>query len=517
MNKLPAKQIYVLIIIIVGIFVLSVYSTYSIFTLESSTDNIVNINTPSSITLDTETYEYKQVIVPKNGIISTDIDIYNNADDNICYGIWYKVVAEDLESKVKVYENTDTSLTTSGVLNSVTSKRVSLIIINDNNLEVKVNIGLSHEKNNESCSFNLISGRKLISSTITNPQMLANTLIRNTIVKDNSEGYLIYKNNIEKINILPDSKIYVSKSFTYSKEVFTLTEPELVENKDINKYVSNETTSYYTCLEKDKCSKLYKINATTIDEEETSISKYDTYIGYLEGESGLRKEDKDYFYFGDNPTNFIYYNCKNELDTNTCELWRIMGFYYNEENDKYLTKIIKDSSLGTYIYDKNNNVFNKSELFTYLNKDYKINNNNLMIEINYNEERITEEEETLAINTSTDKIKANVTLMKITDFLNASICQNKNPANYEQSCLNNNWLNKGSYEYTMTSKYEKPTIDPETEEEIIPANNLVYAIGPSIKETLINEKNFVRPVIYLNERTILLGGTGTIDNPYIIK
>lgn len=516
MSKLPAKQICLLILIITGIFALSVYSTYSIFTLESSTDDIVNIKTPNNITLDTETYEYKQVIVPKNSIITTDVDIYNNADDTICYGIWYKVVAQDLENKVKVYENTDTSLTTSGILDSVTSKRVNLIIVNDNDYDVKVNLGLSHEKNSEACTFNLISGRKLISLTINNPRLLTNNIIRQTNIKHNQEGYLVYKNNTEKINLQPESKIYISKSFTYSKEVFSLTTPELVETKEINKYVSNETTSYYTCLDKDKCNNLYKITAINTTEEEIAITKYDTYVGYLDGESGLRKDEDNYFYFGDNPDNFIYYNCKNELDTSTCELWRIIGFYYNKENDKYITKIIRDSSIGTYIYDKSNNIFNKSELFNYLNKDYKV-NNNLMLEINYNEESVTEEEETIAINTSTDKFKAKITLMKLTDFLNASVCQNRNPANYEKSCLDGNWLNKGLYEFTMTSKYEKPTIDPETEEEIIPDNNKVYLVGPNLKESLINEKNNVRPVIYLKERTMLISGNGTIDSPYIIK
>ena len=105
MNKLSIKQIYALAIIVAGIFVLSIYSTYSIFTLESSTDNIVNIRTPDSITLNAETYEYKQITIPKNTIVSTDIDIYNNADSNLCYGVWYKVVADSLASKIKIYEN----------------------------------------------------------------------------------------------------------------------------------------------------------------------------------------------------------------------------------------------------------------------------------------------------------------------------------------------------------------------------------------------------------------------------
>ena len=516
MNKLPIKQIYALAIIVAGIFVLSIYSTYSIFTLESSTDNIVNIRTPDSITLNAETYEYKQITIPKNTIVSTDIDIYNNADSNLCYGVWYKVVADSLASKIKIYENTESSLTTSGVIGSVTSKRVNLLLINDNDSDAKVNIGLSHEQNNEECILNLTSGRSLVTMTINNPQALANTLIRNTIVKDSEDGYLTYKNIKDKITVSEDNKIYISKEFTYSKELFTLTNPEAVDAKDIDKYISNETTSYYTCLSLDKCSQLHKIKDVIVNEEEISISNYDTFVGYLGGESGLRKVSNDYIYYGDNPNNFIYYNCKNELDTSSCELWRIMGFYYNAENEKYITKIIKDSSIGTYRYDANNNLFSKSEISNYLNKEYKV-SENLLVEMNYSEESVTEEEESLAIDTSQDKIKAKVTIMKLTDFMNASICQNKNPKNYEQSCIDSNWLNKGYDEFTMTSFKEKTTIDSETEEEIVPINNRVYTIGTSIKESLITEKNNIRPVIYLKERTLITSGDGSIEKPYMIK
>ena len=514
MNKIPAKQIYLLIIIIAGIIGLSVYSTYSIFTLESSTDDIVNINTPDRITLDTEMYEYRQVEIPKNGIITTDVDIYNNTDGNLCYGVWYKVMNNN--NKVKIYEITDTSLTTSGVIDNISSKRIKLLLVNDSDNNVKVNVGLSHEKNSDSCSFNLTSGRSLITTTFSNPQLLSNAIIRSALPRNEEEGYLVYKNNEEEIKLSLNSKISISEAFTYSKEEFSLKEPELIDASELDKYVSNETTSYYTCLETDKCHTLYKINMTKTTEETTMITKYDTLVGYLSGESGLRKDDNNYVFYGDNPHNFIYYNCKNELDTSTCELWRIMGFYYNDKTNKYLTKIIKDSSLGTYIYDLNNTLYNKSSLSNYLNTEYKI-SDNLSVEIEYNEERISEEDESIVVETLPNKYKAKVTLMKLTDYLNASVCENKNPANYEKSCLYSNWLNKNLNEFTMTSKREKITINLETDEEIITENNIVYTVDSNINETLINTKNNVRPVIYLKERTLLFSGEGTIDNPYMIK
>ena len=521
MNKLPTKQIYLLTIIVVGIFSLSVYSTYSIFTLESVTNNIVKINTPNNILLNTETYEYKQVVVPKNYYTSVDVDLYNNTDNDLCYGIWYKVISNDLvdEHKVKIYENTKNSLTTSGVIDTITSKRVTLLIINDNDTDTKINIGMTymtHETNSDSCQLNLTTNRKLISTTINSPQILSNSIIQKASTLNSEEGYLTYQNNEDKITI-SETKIFVSETFTYKEELFTLNNPQEININDLNNYVSNENTSYYTCIENDKCKYLYKINSIITENEEVSIDKYDTLIGYLAGESGLRKDENNYIFFGDNPHNFIYYNCKNEYDTTTCELWRIIGFYYSEKTNKYITKIIKDSSLGTYIYDNDTNLYIKSSLSNYLNKEYIINNNSITEILDSEENLITNEDESVIFSELSDKFKTKVTLMKLTDFLNTSVCQNKNLTNYEKNCLESNWLNKGINEFTMTIKYEKPSVDPETEEEVVPDNNIVYTVGTSINSSLVTEKNHVRPVIYLKERTMLLSGDGTIDNPYIIK
>ena len=68
MNKLPTKQIYLLVVIITGIIALSVYSTYAIFTFEGTTGNIVSIYTPNSLEISESISEYKQITVPKNSI-----------------------------------------------------------------------------------------------------------------------------------------------------------------------------------------------------------------------------------------------------------------------------------------------------------------------------------------------------------------------------------------------------------------------------------------------------------------
>ena len=526
MNKLPTKQIYLLTIIVVGIFVLSIYSTYSIFTLESETDNIVSMNTPISINLPTKIYEYKQVLVPKNSYIKTDVDLYNNMDTDSCYSIWYKVVSSSSvdKNKIKIYENTTDTITTSGTINTMNSKRVNLFIINDNDVDTKINIGLSYQKDEETCSLNITSDRQLITSSISNPKPLSDTLIKSLEVNNNSEGYLTYKNNIDKISIPYDTKIFISTDFTYENELFTLKNANEIEYENIINYVSNENTNYYTCLTTDKCTNLYKINSfqEEIVEEKKyiSITKYDVLKGYLSGKSGLKKTNNNYLYFGDNPHNFIYYNCQNELDTNSCELWRIMGFYYDEQTKTYLPKIISDSQIAPHTYSNDNNLWPTSEIADYLNKEYKLINNNLLMEATYNQETIiTDENNTSIISHLPDKNKSYITIMNLSDYLNASLCEKQNIFDYDSACLNNNWLNKNNdlFEYTMTIKYEMPTLDADTGELTTPENNIAYSVGSSLAETKITEKMYIRPVIYLKPRTIFISGNGTIDNPYIIK
>lgn len=538
MNKLPTKQIYMLTIIIVGIITLSVYSTYAIFTFEGQTSDVVNIHTPNSLTISTDMYEYKQLTVPKNQIIEADIDVYNTHEYELCYSIWYKVVSSNNVSAdlVKIYQKTDTNLTASGIIESMVGTRVTLLIINDNDEDIKVNIGLATVQNEGNCALNISKDKSTITNTINNYKNLGDTLIENIKTQNNQEGYLTYENIETPIEITDLEKIYISQTFTYTNEIFTLTNPEEVEVKDINNYLSNEENKYYTCISNQNCRILYQINKTNketkLDEETNTdkdyykITKYHELVGYLSGESGLRKINNNnisnYVYYGDNPNNFIYYNCKNELDNKSCELWRIIGLFYDSETNEYLTKIIKDSSLGTFKYnDTEINTWQSSSLNKYLNEEYKLNNYGYLEKVKQTEQQLTNLNLTLEKITTTSVDKENyISIMSLTDYINASTCKNDKLLNeYDETCLNSNWLNKNYdiSEWTLTTKYTESTIDETTGEEIVPVNNTVYSVNSSINETNISDELNVRPIAYLKSRILLTTGEGTINNPYIIK
>lgn len=530
MDKLPAKQIYLLLIIVLGIVTLSAYSTYSIFTLEAESSDIVSIHTPSNLSISSSSYEYKQVVVPKNSYINTDIDIYNNLAYSVCYSVWYKVASKNVDNtKVKVYQNTDASILTSSSIDPVTSRRINLVITNDNDADIKVNVGLSHAKDEETCELNLTDDKLMITESVNGLKVLSDTLIKEVTAKNNEAGYLTYKDNTEEIKFDKTTKIYVSDKYTYNNEMFTLTEPKEITSDKLNEYSDN-----YTCLSESECQFLYHI--TEIKEDEVvpkneeheeikyyKITKYDKLVGYLASEVGLRKiaknNNNNFYFYGDNPDNYVYYNCENEKNVKTCELWRIIGFIYDTEEDKYLTKMIPNIYKETQEYDDDSNSWNKSTLSEYL-KDYKLNNTNLLTEITFKEENVTSLDSNLNQIPLLDREhKANITLMNLSDYLYASSCSKNNINEYDENCLKNNWLNiySETNEWTMTTKHEEPYEDEETEEMITPENNKLYSVNNTITESKYDEKLNIRPVVYLKSRTLLGSGNGTFESPYIIR
>ena len=552
MNKLPAKQIYLLAIIIIGIIALSVYSTYALFTFESSTSNIVNIHIPKSLQISENTYEYQQLVVEPNTIITTDVDIYNRYDYDICYSIWYKLVGNNIdESKVQIFENSNKVLTTSGLLTKESNIRVTITIINDFDKQIKVNLGtIGTQKNGDVCSINLENDKKTINVSYDNPKNLSETILeKKDEIKEEETNYLTYKNENKVINYKETDKIYISEKFTYSNELFTLEDSKYLTLKELidEKYLENK--NIYFCQNSDKCQIIYKLN--TLEKKETKkqennqieisydITTYDKLVGYSKGTSGIRKiNNQDYIFYGDNPNNFIYYNCKNNNDTSTCELWRIVGLFYNKEKNKYNVKIIKNDSIGKYQFDNqelNNSksltsIWKDSALYKYLNEEYKFINNYDM----YIDEAKQELEEINSLETSITNMKAvnqiinsKVNLINLSDYLYTSSCQEDIINNYNEQCLKSNWLNNIELEKTWTISFkETKDVNKEPDDENIETesnnelnNNIkyLYSLGDSINEVSINDYLEVRPVLFLKPRILLIDGDGTLENPYIIK
>ncbi len=532
MSKTKVKQIYLLIVLIIGLIALVVYSTYAVFTLEGTTSNIVTIHTPSSLQISEEIYEYQQITIPKNSYITTDIDLYNSNDFALCYSIWYKIITKNIDpSLVKVYQITEKNIETSGVISTIDQKRIPLLITNDNEQDIKINIGITSETQQTSCILNINEDKSSINNTITNYEKLT------TYIKDNQnkpttheEGYLTIKDISEPLELSLNNKTYISDKFTYHEELFTLDNPQEIELDDLEKYQTTKEKTYYTCLDKTSCQFLYQINATKKDTPPEQlptyqITNYHILKGYLKGTSGIKEIIKNnkssYIYYGDNPNNYLYFNCLNEQDVKTCELWQIIGTIYDEKDKNYITKIVRTDTLGLYEYNnQDDNNFNNSTLYNYLNKEYQLNNNQLLTEFTYQQTFLSSinNKSTDLVTRPTD-ITSKISIIDLEDYLNASTCPVDLISNYSEKCLKDNWLNKYDElpSWTLSMEYNEPTINEETQEKIIPLNNKLFTTSNIITLNTTNTKLNVRPIVYLKTRTIITSGDGTFDNPFTIR
>lgn len=584
MNKLPAKQIYLLLVIIVGIIALSIYSTYAIFTFESETSEVVDIKLPTNLQLKTDMTEYKQIEIPANSVNTTDVDIYNTFEYNLCYSIWYKVVGKN-DKLFEIYQYNSETLSTGGILETGGNLRTTLLLINDNDKSIKVNFGIATTQETETCKLNLSKDKKLVKNVYKGDVNYLNKEIINNngkTKKDESNGYLIEKGLNKEITY--KDEIIIASKFEIKEEKFILKEALTIPLNEFETKlpeINYETDKYYIC--NDDCSILYKINKASLNNENIenienityTVEEYDKYEIYLKGTSGIKKVGNDYYYYGDNPNNYVYYNCSE----NKCELWRIVGAFYNEKTYKYDIKIVRNDSIGKYQYNDNEetNDWEYSKIYKYLNKDYKINN---FEKLSSNHEYDYEELTTTSINlleipkTKINNTNKEISLLTLSDYLNSSTCKNEIIDSFDD-CLNNNWLNRteisnewfltlykeliieqeeilneeipeneemknpeeednieieiveGQEETDSTIKTEESndtvenvdeestTLEEQEEITIKEIRNKVY--GSKIMPNLVTEKLSVRPTIYLKDRVLLYSGKGTIEEPYIIK
>lgn len=531
MNKLPTKQIYLLIVIIVGILALSVYSTYALFTFESSTSNVVNIHIAKSLSIEENVYEYQQLTISSNSISTTDVDIYNDFSDDICYSIWYKFVDKNIDNDmVKIFQISDNTITSSGVLNSLSNVRVKIGIINDTDKDIKINLGTAGMMMNDgSCSLNLSDDKMIIDSKYEMMEYFNDIILDNKDSVNNIDmGYLVYKDNELELTYKLDDKIFVSDKFSYRNELFTLDNPYLTVKEiiDDDKVVYNDL---YLCLDNSECNILYKIDDIVKLEKniEDDYDKYmiiisDKLVGYLGGSNGLRKINDNYIYYGDNPNNYVYFNCDSTENTDNCELWRIVGVYYNSDTKKYNVKIINNNSIGKYLFDKvDKDNFNwvNSNLRKYLNDEYKLNKgyDNFIDTFKEKLEFVSLDDKSIKRLEDTEEVKFSI--ISLSEYLYTSECNIKGISEYNKDCLNSNWLNNIEVNMMWTKTVLEDTIInlDENEEEKELNISYVYSVGNDILYNDVSLELDVRPVVYLKDRIVVVAGDGSFSNPYVIK
>lgn len=262
-------------------------------------------------------------------------------------------------------------------------------------------------------------------------------------------------------------------------------------------------------------------------------------------------------YYGSNPNNYIYFNCSDyrKQNSNTCELWRIIGVFDGK------VKIIRNESIGNLAWDQDKNDSSSSTTYDnnwststsqrFLNNKYY--NGNKIGTVTYYSGASGGTSTSLNMsniglkNDSTRNMIANTTLkiggwssysifphqvyeyergttvysgrpttwygkiglMYLSDYGYATdieLCQ-QNLYNYENTnCKNNNWLfnNNSQWSIVHVSNSQGKSFSI-TSSGWVSTSNATYSQAS------------IRPTIFLYKNVLFESGTGTIDNPYKIS
>ena len=230
----------------------------------------------------------------------------------------------------------------------------------------------------------------------------------------------------------------------------------------------------------------------------------------------------DYRFLNRSSANYAYFNCKSE-DKSSCELWRIIGVFYVEDenqNYEYRIKLIRNESIGKFVFDETNADFGLSSIKNYLNNDYYNSLSETSKKLigkakyytagdnltSYNATTFYNAERSSKTNGSKDYV-GNIGLIYPSDFLYSYY-------NVERKCLNDlenctksdmSWMNN-------IASNQIWTISP-----VIGTNQIYTISNKNIEKTTINDSIEVYPVVYLKYNSILSSGNGTYADPYEIR
>ena len=358
-GKLPIKESYLLIIIIVGILSLSMYSSFALFSLEKTTSNdIVTMKAANNIETNINVYEYKTVTVDANSNLAVMVNVKNTTSDSIYYGVYYENAPVGVRvTKIDWSENNAT-----GNISGNTTLPVELMIINDTNSSVTINIGVAGGSSNE---LGLPDGKILVTEEF-DTGAFYNTLP----TMDDSDVEIKYDAN----------------NITYFKDLVTCTDNGsgckivLVRPSSTKDLTAGEHTVLYVLENNDgyrvKFNKKINLksgtNAVELITKKNDNSTGDSGSGvYKVTHSAIPASSSatgseipavtDYRYYGPSPDNYI---CLDMEGGSTCpdkHLYRIIGSIYEEKENTNRIKVIK----ATPLTDGTTNGFSW---------DYKVNN-----------------------------------------------------------------------------------------------------------------------------------------------
>ena len=494
------KRNYLFSIVVMGLIVVSLYSTFAMFTASVNTNDIVDL-TASTLPTDTEIVEYERVTLKSGDKKTVEFTVKNSTSKSLYYGAWYEMVnPTSINDKIQIAKKEDTANNTLGQLTAGSTAKVSLVLENKTDSSIIVNIGVAYSLTS---SLNLPTNRYLITSVYFPPDITINT---------NNMSLFNTKGNYD-----------VSLDCTNAKVRWDYTNWKLIVSS-----LHGSTCDINITARKDNLSQYIIDNVGT-----------NQGTGQIVNENGYRYEGKD-------PNNYILFNN---------ELWRIIGVFdsstHGQSNQK-LTKIIRNDSIGSYAWHKSNtNDWGAASLNTILNTYY------------YNSQNGTGQAACYFYSTTVPgncdfrvtglNTTARSMIQSVTWKLGARSDENATtsafysaeretnvysgrpttttgyvglmyPSDYGYSVLSNSCArttNLGSYN-SSSCGVQSWILKYDNEWTITHSLSFEFSVFSIFSDAKINSFSFtysgaaVRPVVYLKSSVSIVGGDGSQANPYIL-
>lgn len=281
----------------------------------------------------------------------------------------------------------------------------------------------------------------------------------------------------------------------------------------LNIWISEEATSdiigQYVYLKLDVTGVVYENDASQELTSTIEMNGLDEVV--MPTTFSESNHNNEYRYSGANPDNYVYFNCSDDSEKETCEVWRILGIY-NSNNENYMKLIQEQSEMIMAFNTSEEADFSSSSINTYLNETFYNNLNataKKQIRSFYYKLGSSSDLNVSALEmygqeiTNDEEIKANVGLMSISDYGFASSMSEEDKLNSVSERNTSNWLYSKKDEW-LINKDE---------------NNNLYALDASgeITAGVATEEKLIRPVVYLNKDIKIIDGDGSSSNPFILS
>lgn len=480
------KNIYLLMLFVICLLGIVIVPTYAKFGSNYITDDdVVGLSLNFDLKI-SNIEEYEEIILSSGSTEQFNIEVTNNTNSDIYYGVWYKVVSpKEFNDDIVVARLNGSTTSTSGTIGINSSVNINLVAINNTANDVVINIGVGSSLTNVS-DIEYLGGKKLI--TETNNSLLSNMIISN--YNDSSKKSIISIGDItEKLTVSLNTNKGIMLDNNGQYRYYGINPNNYVKfNNELWRIISvGNVKSSMGDVSGEKRVKIIKATPL-VDDNGLSAFSFDSSdsllnSGYGENDwkqSDLMKELNSLYFNSDKGICFI----GNGNVSSDCSF---VNTGLTEESKNLITDAVYYLGGGESL-DK-----------LYLNNYYT------------NERGLGEYKCSLDDSFCFEPTiwSGMIGLMYISDYAYASdinICKDYVSNYYKNvNCYGSNWLlYTGGNQLTMF-------LDNLSLNSVFNIN-----LNGEIKSFYSSSSAVVRPVLYLRSNVYVLSGDGTENNPYVI-